>query len=148
MKLGKSISATLFSLALASSAVFAGQGGHHNHGERGMFNKRMANYLQLSEQQQSQIDAILDAQKQLQPQRGQRGDMKQQLNALTHTNASFDEQAARALIQEQQAKQLERKIARLHTQHQIWNLLTEQQQQKLQELKQKRQSRGHHKRGH
>ena len=74
--------------------------------------------------------------------------MKQQLNALTHTNASFDEQAARALIQDQQAKQLERKIARLHTQHQIWNLLTEQQQQKLQELKEKRQSRGHHKRDH
>ncbi|QFU03874.1 periplasmic protein [Pseudoalteromonas sp. THAF3] len=148
MKLGKSISATLLSLALASSAVFAGQGAHHNHGERGMFNKRMANYLQLSEQQQSQIEAILDAQKQLQPQRDQRGDMKQQLNALTHTNASFDEQAARALIQEQQAKQLERKVARLHTQHQIWNLLTEQQQQKLQELKEKRQSRGHHKRDH
>ncbi|MBS3797437.1 Spy/CpxP family protein refolding chaperone [Pseudoalteromonas sp. BDTF-M6] len=146
MKLNKLLTVAVISIGLASTAAMAGQGSHHKHGERGMLSERMITHLQLSEQQQTQIKAIMDANKQLKPQRGSRHESHQALQALTNTSDSFDEQAAREIIQAQQSKQLERKIAHLKSRHQVWNILTEEQQQKWARAKVKHQERRGHKR--
>ncbi|WP_105200184.1 MULTISPECIES: Spy/CpxP family protein refolding chaperone [unclassified Pseudoalteromonas] len=141
MKLNKLLTAAVISIGLASSVAMAGQGGHHKQGERGMLSEHMIEQLQLSEQQQTQIKAIMDANKQLKPQRGSRHEGYKALQALTNTSESFDEQAAREIIQAQQSKQMERKIAHLKSKHQVWNLLTEEQQQKFAQMKEKRKKR-------
>ncbi|WP_105253764.1 Spy/CpxP family protein refolding chaperone [Pseudoalteromonas sp. T1lg75] len=146
MKLNKLLTVAVISITLASTAALAGQGGHHKHGERGMLSERMIAHLQLSEQQQTQIKAIMEANKQLKPQRGSRHESYQALQALTNTSESFDEQAAREIIQTQQSKQMERKIAHLKTKHQVWNILTEEQQQKFAQMKAKHKERRGHKR--
>ena len=143
MKMNKLLTTAVVIMGLASSAAIAGKGEHMKH-ERGMFGERMSQYLELTPQQQSQIDAIKDAQKQLQPQRGDRAAMKSQFDALTQTTQSFDEEVARELLaaqQAQQAQHLERKVAAMKAKHQIWNILTEEQQQKLLEKQEKRKQR-------
>ncbi len=140
MKLNKLLTAAVITIGLASSAAIAGKGEHHKH-EREMFGERMSQYLELSQAQQDQIKEIRDAQKQQRPERGDRAEQKSKFDALTQTSESFDEDAARAMIAAKQADHLERQIAHMKAKHQIWNILSTEQQQKFVEMKEKRKER-------
>ncbi|WP_462157270.1 Spy/CpxP family protein refolding chaperone [Pseudoalteromonas sp. GB56] len=140
MKLNKLLTAAVITIGLASTTAIAGKGEHFKH-EREMFGERMSQYLALTTEQQDQIKAIKDAQKQERPERGDRAEQKAQFDALTQTSESFDEDAARAMITAKQADHLERQIAHMKAKHQIWNILSTEQQQKLVEMKEKRKER-------
>ncbi len=132
------------------TAVAGGQQGHHNakfgkHGGVGMHMKMYKN-LDLSKQQQAQIKAILDKAK---PVKGEhRTNRKAHMQAKRQLiqSANLDEYALNQLAEQTAQQVKQRFIKRVKTQHQIWQILTPQQQQKVLERQKKRMQK-HGKRG-
>jgi Spy/CpxP family protein refolding chaperone len=94
--------------------------------------------LDLTEQQKTQIADLLAIQKQqMQDLAYTRKEHKQAQRALIHST-EFDQQAWLASHQQMQAVHLDTAVSFAHTRHQIWNLLTAQQQQKMIRMQNKR----------
>ena len=144
MKLTNLIAASALVLAISGSALAAG--GHHAKGAE-IIPKRAMKQLSLTDQQKDQVKAIIEAAKQqFDGEKGTRKQARQQLEALTNTSASFDETKARELIAQQQQAHMERQIAHLKAKHDIWNILTDEQKAKLEELKENHKERMQEKR--
>lgn len=105
------------------------QGGKH--GQRSEM--KMMKQLDLSAEQKQQVKAIMQAQKQQKQNVEQRSMMHEQRMAII-TSASFDKDAAQTLITQQQAMKQSRMLDKLAAQHQVYQLLTPEQQTKYQEL--------------
>ncbi|MGY5451076.1 Spy/CpxP family protein refolding chaperone [Agarivorans sp. MS3-6] len=93
----------------------------------------MMKQLDLSAEQKQQVKAIMQAQKKQQPNTEQRAMMHEQRMAII-TSATFDKDAAQTLITQQQAMKQSRMLDKLEAQHQVYQLLTPEQQTKYQEL--------------
>lgn len=140
----------ILAVATLASGIFVSQGveakghhdGKHHKGKQSFFmGKHVAKKLDLTTAQREEIKALISAQKQTRKSnKGERKATKQALMAQVHSE-SFDEVKVRQMLQAQQAKQLENKLESLKVQNKIWNVLTPEQQQKWQELKQRRAER-------
>ncbi|RCU50958.1 hypothetical protein DU002_06435 [Corallincola holothuriorum] len=116
-------------------------------GKNGM--REVISQLDLSSEQQTQIKALFQAQKEQRKgqKSGQRQQMKADMEALI-TADSFDESKARSLIEQHSQRMEDRMVQRLQMQHQIYQLLTpEQQVQFLQLIEQQRDEKRAEKRG-
>ncbi|GLS82105.1 Spy/CpxP family protein refolding chaperone [Paraferrimonas haliotis] len=118
------------------------KGGHSMHGM-----KRMLRGLGLSESQKQEISAIserykeqLKADRQASPENSH----EQMLQFISAD--SFDEQAVRDVIRGNQAKRIDTMVQLVAMQHDIYQVLTPEQQQKYQENLSKAKKRGHKRR--
>ncbi|MFY8273565.1 Spy/CpxP family protein refolding chaperone [Pseudoalteromonas sp. SSDWG2] len=137
--------AGLLTVSVSSAAAWAGHHGE-GHKQRGMFAERMMRALDLSEQQQAQIKALREQHKS-ELNRGGRREMKASMDSLVRTSAEFDEQAVKELLASKQEERLQHQVARVKMQHQIWNILTEEQQEKFAQMKENHEQRRASKRG-
>lgn len=102
--------------------------------------KRLAK-LDLSSEQQMQIDQIMaDNADKRTAAREQHLAFKTAQAALIKAD-EFDQVAWKALFAEQQAQMIQNGVNRAQARNQVWNLLTEEQQQKAQSMKKKRQKK-------
>lgn len=135
--------------ALAAPATVLAQGGYgppHGMGMHGGFGgpglarfeemlPRMAEFLDLSDAQQSQIQAILDEETPAIE------DLRDQLQAAheafrsTHEPGDFDEATFRAFAESQSQLHVELMVANARTMSRIHNVLTPEQQEKLQDVR-------------
>ncbi len=112
-------------------AQAAKQGGGH---ERGMFGRRMAQQLGLSDAQQQQIKGILQAEKpNMQPLAQELKQERQQMNALTESG-TFDEAAVRAAASKQAQTEADLAVERARMKSHIFAVLTPDQRTKAQEM--------------
>lgn len=145
------ILATVTGAALMAAPAMAGHGdGHHHKGFHkmqkrcDMMGHGMFRGLDLTDEQKSQIKTLVKAQKEsmrAEAKAEQRADHRDEMHTLI-TSPQFDKVKAEQLIAEQQQKRQQNMLARLETQNQIYNLLTAEQQQKLQERMEKCPNRG------
>lgn len=132
-------------ISLMSGSAMARHHGDDKPFRHDILHSRIAQKLELSDAQKAQIQTILEQTHESRLyQREEFADTRSQLTQLVQTTESFDEQQARALITEKQANQLENKLASLSARHQIWNVLTEEQQATLKEMQSKRGRRNRH----
>ncbi|SFD02794.1 Spy/CpxP family protein refolding chaperone [Pseudoalteromonas denitrificans] len=117
--------------------------------KRGMSNEHMllseraAEYLSLTQDQQSQIKSVFEQQKSALEQYKEVGkEMHQQRKELIH-NTSFDEHEFRDLITNHQDTKLEIAVIKARGKNQIWNLLNEDQQEKLTKIMKHRMNKMH-----
>lgn len=97
--------------------------------------------LNLSEQQKTDVEALIETQIQLrQSMKSEMTAYKQSQRALIKSD-EFDQGAWLASFNQMQQNQLNIAIAGAHTRHKIWNLLDEQQQAKLTKMEKKRAKR-------
>jgi len=116
-----------------------------NHQKMGKFHKkmkqRMIKALDLTEQQQAQIKAIrTQAKDDNQSTREALKAFKQEAKELVQAE-TFDEQAFTALQQSYQASFTEAGLAKAKSKHAIFNILTAEQQEKWQQIMEKRTKR-------
>ncbi|MBY6187992.1 Spy/CpxP family protein refolding chaperone [Marinobacter hydrocarbonoclasticus] len=130
------------------------QRGHHgqsyHHGKRGHHGgevRKMLRGLDLTAEQKTEIKALVAAAHTDKPERDltqveERMAARQALMA----NPNFDEAAARAMIEARQSDKADRELARMKLQHDIMQLLTDEQKAKLAERHSKRleRFRAHH----
>lgn len=91
---------------------------------------RLLKSVDLTESQQQQIRDLTEKFRATQPEREQMVEQHEQLQALVKAD-TFDANAARALLEKQQAQMLDRKIAGLQLMHDIRAVLTKEQQATL-----------------
>lgn len=135
------ITAMAMSIPLAAQAMpdqAHGQHGDHHtehHGKMHHHGMGMLKQLDLTEEQKTQVKAILDK---------QRGTMKNAMSERrTHREEvrtlveapEFDRAKAAALIKKQQARELDAKLDMLQTQHDIYKVLTPEQREKARTLR-------------
>jgi len=102
----------------------------------------LAVVLDLSDEQQAQIEAILDAElPAIETMRDQLRDAHQAFRASQQPGA-FDEAAIRAFAQSQSQTHVELMVAGARTMSRIHNVLTAEQQRRLEELRALRPERG------
>ncbi len=129
--------------ALSAPMVYAGQHKHDNHGYHSMemFGhkggiKRMFKGLDLTDQQKTDIKALIKAhkegRKEQRPSDEDRAAHRAEMKALI-TAANFDESQALEIIAKKQVKRQQAMVERLKLQNAIYNMLTPEQQTKLQE---------------
>lgn len=129
--------------ALSAPMVYAGQHKHDNHGYHSMemFGhkggmKRMFKGLDLTEQQKTEIKALITAHKEgrkdQRPSDEERAARRAEMQALL-TAPSFDESQALEIIAKKQVKHQQAMVARLKLQNTIYNMLTPEQQAKFKE---------------
>lgn len=88
--------------------------------------------LDLSEEQKLQLQALRREHRlQVGDRAGQR-EQQQQLQQLVQAD-TFDATAARLLLEQSQQQQLDRQLAKLEFRHQLWQLLTPEQREQLQQ---------------
>jgi len=139
MKLNKKI---ISIVALGSVIAFTGVQAHERDGESKRM-ERMTKHLDLSEQQQSNISAII-TQFKAQHTRPDREDMKAKGQAMKEKFAAlmaqptFDEAAIIAQLEERSAKHNTRKVQQLKLQHEIYQQLTTEQQPKYLKMMEKK----------
>ncbi|MCF1427900.1 MAG: Spy/CpxP family protein refolding chaperone [Shewanella sp.] len=132
--------------ALLVSPVMAGphhdgEGYQHKHGHQmqrkgcNFMGHGMFRGLNLTDEQKTQIKTIVKAQKGTNNQ-GAHAAHHQQMQALI-TAPQFDEATAYTLIEKQQEMHQQMKLKKLESQNKIYNLLTAEQQQKLQQRMEK-----------
>lgn len=138
MKLNKKV---ISIIALAGAIAFSGaqageRGGDHRHdGKHGNHMERMIKKLDLTEEQQVNIKALLSEFKatQQRPDReamkAKHMEMKERFAALM-ADPNFDEAAVRQHLQERAAKYNAHKVEKLKLQHAIYQQLTPEQQPK------------------
>ncbi len=97
--------------------------------------------LNLSQEQYSEIEALINRQKEqiTEQQKVSKPFRKQQVELIQADD--FNQQAWLASHQTMQSMQLELAVNVAHTRHKIWNILTPDQQLKMQEVAQKRQQK-------
>lgn len=131
-----------------------GKGGHHgmgyHHGKRGHHGgevRKMLRGLDLSAEQKTQIKALIEAAHTDKPARDTADfEAKMAAHQALMNNPNFDEAAARQMINERQAAHADRTLARMKLQHDIIQLLTDEQKAKLEARHDKRMARfqAHH----
>lgn len=123
--------ATLSVASLSSLSVIAKPGMSP---ERMLLSDRAKSFLSLTDAQQSQIKSIIEQQKSALEQYKEAGkETRQQTKALIHSE-TFDEQAFRDFFLSNQDSKLEISVIKARGKHQIWNILDEDQQEKLQKM--------------
>ncbi|WP_417349801.1 Spy/CpxP family protein refolding chaperone [Ferrimonas sp.] len=154
MKLTKTLTlAAVAGLVLSMTAVSTasaknhGQGYHQEMGGEfhqggGKHMKRMLRGLDLTDEQKQQVKDILTKAKADRPERDPQF-MKAQMERHHQLMlaAEFDEQAAREAIAVRQAKMAEMQLKQMKVQHEIMQLLTAEQKQKLEERRAERMKR-------
>ncbi len=136
----KMIAVTAMAMALPMSAYAGHHGDGHNQGQsemRGHHHQGMGllKQLDLTEEQQAKVKDIMSQQKNNMKQAmGDRREHRDDMRGLVESDA-FDAQKARALIAEQQAQELEMKLAMLKAQHEIYKLLTPEQREKAKAIR-------------
>ncbi len=131
-----------------------GQGGHHGQGyhqeKRGHHGgdvRKMLRGLDLTAEQKTQIQALIEAAHVDKPKRDM-AKMEAHMAArhALMTQPTFDEAAAREMIRERQANMADRALARMKLQHDIIQVLTDEQKAKLAERHAERMERfrAHH----
>ena len=98
--------------------------------------QRMLGSLDLTERQQAQIKQLVEQHRTQQKALPRDKAIRQQLQQLVAAD-SFDEVAARQLLQQQQQQTVEQRLAGLKLKHEILQLLSEEQRQELAEKQQK-----------
>ncbi|MBH0056262.1 Spy/CpxP family protein refolding chaperone [Pseudoalteromonas sp. SWXJZ94C] len=144
----------LATATLGASSVMAKGDGHRqgNSPARFLLSERGADKLELTDEQQTKLKAIFEAQKtQMQALRGtdkearkaQRTANKAKMDALLSA-ATFDENAAKELLTQRHEKGEEMGLIKLKTQHQVWQVLNTEQREKFEKM-QKRMGKKHSK---
>ncbi|KTD97660.1 Spy/CpxP family protein refolding chaperone [Pseudoalteromonas sp. H71] len=145
----------LATATLGAGSVLAKGGMHDKQGHsqaRFLLSERGANKLDLTDEQQTKLKAIFEAQKtQMKALRGgdkearkeMREAHKAKMDALLSA-ATFDENAAKELLSARQSKGEEFGLIKLKTQHQVMQVLNAEQQEKFAKM-QKRMGKKHHK---
>ncbi|MCL2915282.1 Spy/CpxP family protein refolding chaperone [Shewanella corallii] len=143
--------ATVTGVALMSAPAMAGHHGGEGHHQKGghkmkrcdLMGHGMFRGLDLTSEQKDQIKAMVKTQKE--EVRAKRNSeegkaFRQQMKTLI-TSAEFDKAQAEELIAQKQEKHQQGMLMRLETQNKIYNMLTSEQQQKLQKRMEKCASR-------
>lgn len=145
MKKILTVAGLALALTLGGTAMAGGDRGHHGDGHHGMGHhmmKRMFSKLDLTEQQQEEVKSIMSAFKeQMKDKKDGHMAFRDQLKGLIQAE-TFDEAAVRTLIESKQAERVSAGIAKARMKNQIWNVLTEQQQAKLEEMMGNMQQKG------
>jgi Spy/CpxP family protein refolding chaperone len=140
-------------MAVPGAALAQGYGGPHGMGGPDSFDgpglhrfeemlPELAVVLDLSDEQQAQIEAILDEElPAIETMRDQLRDAHQAFRA-NHQPGTYDEAAVRAFAQSQSQTHVELMVAGARTMSRIHNVLTTEQQQRLEELRSLRPDRG------
>lgn len=111
-----------------------------------LLSKRAVKHLELTESQQAELKSIFDAQKeQVQSLRGDndRGEHHSAIKALIEAE-QFDKAQAQVLLEQFQPQKRDMMLIRLETQHKVFHILTEEQRDKLKQLRHKRMGKKHH----
>lgn len=122
-------------LFLQGSAVYAEpgmMGPHHRQCDDMMMNK-----LDLTDEQREKMDALNDKLRDMRPDRKQGGVYMKETQAIIHAD-SFDEKAAKALIDKQQQMQAAHKLEMMKIHHEMYQLLTDDQKAELEKLQQEK----------
>ncbi|MCP8897888.1 Spy/CpxP family protein refolding chaperone [Gilvimarinus xylanilyticus] len=129
---------TLCALASAPLAVYAERGERPDHAPHSiLLSERVAEKLNLSDEQSSQIRVLLDNHTAVYPRdRDTRKAQREATDALIQAQ-SFDEAAARELL----SQKLERELAALKLRHDINQVLSAEQREQLQQMKQRMKKR-------
>lgn len=98
--------------------------------------QRMLAGLELTDSQQAQIKQLMQQHRQVRRATDEKGETRRQMRELLAAE-QFDETAARLLLEQQQQQELTQRLAGLKLQHQILQLLTEEQRQQLSEKRAK-----------
>ena len=145
----------LATATLGASSVLAKGGMHDKQGHsqaRFLLSERGADKLSLTDEQQTKLEAIFEAQKtQMKALRGddkearkaQRKAQKEKMDALLSA-PTFDENAAKELLAARHEKGTEFGLIKLKTQHQVMQVLNAEQQEKFAKM-QKRMGKKHRK---
>ena len=141
---------SLIAAATLSGAVIAKQTDSDTHRQQMQHDRqhqvmhKMLASLDLTQSQKAQIKALVEQHREKHQASKPKAGMRQQVQQLVSAD-SFDEVAARSLLEQQQQKDIERRLEGLKLQHEIRQLLTPDQRQQLaekqQKLHQKRQQR-------
>lgn len=145
----------LATATLGAGSVLAKGGMHDKQGHsqaRFLLSQRGADKLDLTQEQQTKLEAIFEAQKtQMKAVRGddkearkaQRKAQKEKMDALLSA-PTFDENAAKELLAARHEKGTEFGLIKLKTQHQVMQVLNAEQQEKFAKM-QKRMGKKHRK---
>ncbi|MDC9502688.1 MULTISPECIES: Spy/CpxP family protein refolding chaperone [unclassified Pseudoalteromonas] len=145
----------LATATLGAGSVLAKGGMHDKQGHsqaRFLLSERGADKLDLTQEQQTKLEAIFEAQKtQMKAVRGddkearkaQRKAQKEKMDALLSA-PTFDENAAKELLAARHEKGTEFGLIKLKTQHQVMQVLNAEQQEKFAKM-QKRMGKKHRK---
>ena len=140
----KRIAIGLAVLMLAVGVVVATAAPHGRHGGPGGFGfplEYMTDVLNLTETQQGQIKAIMESEKpNFKAIREQQRNFRKQMDELTKGGA-FDEAKVRALAQQESQTFVEMAVSRARVKSKIWSVLTTEQRQKAEQMKQRHESR-------
>lgn len=135
----------LMGSALFVSSAYAFQGGHGPHCDHGMGKGRnmhkMLHKLDLTDTQEVQVKAILKQQK-LSPEARakRRGEQMSDFESVIQSD-QWDESAAKALIEKKQASRQDQALAQMKAMHDVYQVLTDEQKEKLQKMKQRMKKR-------
>ena len=135
------LAATSLSLAIAAYAGGPGGDGHHGKrgdsfgGHRGMHGLMFERMLELTDEQKAAVDEIHSAAKeQRKESRDERGDGRQAMMDLNPSDADYQTKVAE--LGKQKAAQVEQRIiAHAAMQAQVYEILTPEQREKLEQLK-------------
>ncbi|TMP31433.1 hypothetical protein CWB99_04040 [Pseudoalteromonas rubra] len=111
-----------------------------------LLSKRAVKHLALTESQQTELRSIFDAQKeQVKSLRGDndRGEYHNAFKSLIEAE-QFDKAQAQVLLEQFQPQKRDMMLIRLETQHKVYHILTEEQRDKLKELRHKRMGKKRH----
>lgn len=146
----------LATATLGATNVMAKGGMEHHHGDRQarfLLSERGVEKLALTQAQQDQLKVIFDANKAKREAKrsGNKDDFKaarkahKEKMAVLLSAAKFDENAAQELLDARTEKGNSIAMEKLKTQHQIWQVLNEEQREKLSEMKKHKRKKGHNK---
>lgn len=144
----------LATATLGATNIMAKGGMDHHQGDRQarfLLSERGVEKLALTQAQQTQLKAIFDANKA--QREAKRSDAKEDFKAARKAHKekmtallsapNFDENAAQELLDARTAKGDKIAMEKLKTQHQIWQVLNEDQREKLSEMKKRKRKKGH-----
>ncbi|WP_051333313.1 Spy/CpxP family protein refolding chaperone [Aliagarivorans marinus] len=139
----KSITTAVLALSLVVPSAFAAGGQERGHGPA----MKVFKQLDLSAEQKQQIRDIMQANRpadreQAKQQRSEMRDAQRAQRLALMDAEQFDSEAAQSLIKQRQARQAERELRMLEIQHQIYQVLDDEQQQKFQQLQAEGPQRG------
>tara|TARA_Y100001956_G_scaffold41417_1_gene40583 strand:+ start:922 stop:1362 length:441 start_codon:yes stop_codon:yes gene_type:complete len=140
MKLSTLLSAIVLSGSILVSLT-ANAKGHSEYRGDFLLSKRAVAALDLTVDQQAQIKSIITELKADEKDRKlERKENREAFRALVEAE-SFDEDKAQALMSDIKAERSEKVLAHLKSRHQIWQLLTVEQREKLTEMREKRKNK-------
>ncbi|MDP2714913.1 Spy/CpxP family protein refolding chaperone [Rheinheimera sp.] len=139
------VSKLIFALGLLTAASLPGIAVAHEHKAAGYEHgrhmqhapmKRMLAGLELTDSQREQIKQLMQQHRSEQKATRAGNTERQQMRDLLAAD-TFDEVAARQLIAKQQQQAADKRLAAMKLQHQVLQLLTDEQRQQLNEKRQK-----------